>query len=85
MSEIVNADGVMIAQTTDRATADAAARLIAAAPELYEALKLAEWGGYTPSDERQCPVCYGCHDEGHAADCALRAALAKVSPQAGGS
>ena len=53
------------------------AQLIAAAPELLEALKAAEWGGH--ENYRQCPVCGGpVHGSDHTPDCILSAALKKA-------
>lgn len=58
--------------------------LIAAAPALLEALKLAEWGGTVAlSVESKCPVCGGLMTMSHRPDCKLAAALAKAEGRAG--
>lgn len=51
--------------------------LLAAAPELYAALKAAQWGNYSEGRER-CPDCSGAFDEGHRKWCGIAAALAKA-------
>ena len=54
---------------------EANARLIAAAPEMYEALAAMEWSKYIGVDEF-CPCCGGSRAGGHINDCLLAAALA---------
>lgn len=85
---IVTAGGGYVAEAydglrgeeTDPAIARHNARLIAAAPELLEACKAAEWGGYdTQVDLRYCPVCAGSERTGHTGDCALSAAIARAT------
>ena len=50
--------------------------LIAAAPEMYQALKAAEWGGNR--GEPVCPVCRRLNFEKHRKDCILANAIAKA-------
>lgn len=58
------------------------ARLIAAAPDLYEALAALEWSDTKERDEGgvelACPCCWAVQDDGHKVDCKLAAALAKA-------
>jgi len=51
--------------------------LIAAAEleALRNALKLAEWGRWSPRENPACPVCHNEQREGHADNCKLAAAL----------
>lgn len=57
------------------------AHLIAAAPDLYEALKLIEFGDYDEiSDLHSCGLCGGSERGGHTANCKIRAALLKAHP-----
>ena len=55
------------------------ATLIAAAPDLFEALRRSEWGCYDRDvDLRSCPVCAGSERTGHVEFCGLKNALAKA-------
>lgn len=60
------------------AVRDANARLIAAAPEMLAALKIAEWGAESPRYGPSCPCCESFRSEGHESDCVLAAAIAKA-------
>ena len=51
------------------------ARLIAAAPQLLEALEACQWNGRNCMNEPRCPVCLEHRDEGHKADCIVGAAI----------
>jgi hypothetical protein len=55
---------------------DAHARLASAAPDMARVLLSVEWDGN--ADEDICPSCYQHEAMGHAADCALDAALHKA-------
>lgn len=67
---------------TYRKEAEANARLIASAPEMYEELKAAEWVTapfkVNGVDLVFCPQCAGLQSIGHTGECSLRAALDKA-------
>ena len=70
--------GDLIADTTSH---EPDAHLIAAAPQLYAALKAVEWRGSKrvgPDVDECCPTCEAYPEHGHAADCQLNAALRKA-------
>jgi hypothetical protein len=59
--------------------AEANARLISTAPELFEALKAVEWGYERCDGELDCcPNCHEPEEKGHDKDCQLAAAIRKV-------
>ena len=62
-------------------TAEANARLIAAAPDLLALVEQVEWlevDEGLQGDFDMCPICYGIRQEGHADGCKLQATLARV-------
>lgn len=74
----VRRDGMYV-EVPDAPTLHANARLIASAPDLYAALKAAEWGGMdTEIHQDHCPACRHSEDIGHSPDCQLAAALRKA-------
>jgi len=52
--------------------------LIAASPDMLEALMEAEWGGTAIGGNMSCPVCFNSREYGHSPDCKLAAAIAKA-------
>ncbi len=54
------------------------ATLISASPNMYAALKLAEWGGHADDEEHYCPVCFNKKRCGHARGCELALSIAKA-------
>ena len=55
--------------------------LLAAAPDMYEALEEVEWSGRNKQGWRKCPRCLGLEGEGHASNCKLGNALKKARGQ----
>ena len=51
-------------------------RLIAAAPQMYDALEAVEWIENPHGYGGKCPWCWNNPDQGHAADCQRQVALA---------
>ena len=62
--------------TGDVETQRATARLIASAPQLYEALESVQWISGNKFD--YCPLCFSSTDNGHTKDCIIGQALAKA-------
>lgn len=57
------------------------AQLISAAPDLLDALKLAEWAEFTDSDHGTITFCPSCRNEkkyGHYEGCQIAAAISKA-------
>lgn len=78
-----------MARVWDRPEQAPIAALLAAAPELRDALRACEWADYYAAHLRYCPLCRGrCPDSadaetpveivGHREDCQLAVALAKA-------
>lgn len=65
----------------DNATANA--RLIAAAPELYDFVKQSEWVAADELGAQYCHVCQLYKHSGHAIDCELNALLKRLDVIAG--
>jgi hypothetical protein len=58
-----------------RTQAEYDARLIAAAPDLYQVIKAVEW---VDIDGPRCPSCFSSNEFGHSKDCELASAIAKA-------
>lgn len=71
-------DIASVSKSSEHYDARSNARLIAAAPDLLAALKLAEWGAESPRYVPSCPCCESFRSEGHEADCVLAGAIAKA-------